>query len=337
MSQKPAKDDLPHSGPAASQDSGTDPIRIGISACILGQEVRYNGGHKLNQFIRDTLGTFVEFVPVCPEVDIGLGVPRETIRLVTQSAAIALVAPKSGADHTRKMRAYARQKATELSKLDLCGFIVQKGSPSCGMQRVKVYPKIDGGTPRRDGTGLFTQTLMERLPLLPVEEDGRLNDPLLRENFIERLFAYRRLRDMFRGRWTIGRLVTFHSNEKLLLMAHSSYRPLGQLVADAKQVPRAELKRQYQELFLVALSRKTTVTKHVNVLQHIAGYFRGLLDEDARREVHGLIESYRNRLVPLIVPITLMKHHICALQIDYLATQSYLNPHPQELMLRNHV
>jgi uncharacterized protein YbgA (DUF1722 family)/uncharacterized protein YbbK (DUF523 family) len=313
-------------------------IRIGISACILGQEVRFNGGHKLNGFIKETLGAFVEFVPVCPEVDMGLGVPRETLRLVGgKGHPPLLIAPKSGSDHTSKMLRYARKKSGELDKLDLCGFIVQKGSPSCGMERVKVYPGTDGGMPRKDGRGLFTGELMERLPHLPVEEDGRLNDPILRENFIERVFAYQRLKALFSGRWSIGKLVDFHASEKLLLMAHSSYRPLGQLVAKAKALPRAEVKESYQRLFLTALSRKTTVTKHVNVLQHVAGYFRDQLDAESRSEVHKLIEDYRRRLVPLVVPITLMRHHIRILGLDYLAKQSYLNPHPRELMLRNHV
>lgn len=313
------------------------PIRIGISACIIGQEVRFNGGHKLNHFIRDTLGAFVAFVPVCPEVDIGLGVPRETLRLVKgQGPTPDLVAPKSESDHTEKMLTYARRKTVELEKLDLCGFIVQKGSPSCGMERVKVYPSAVGGMPKKDGRGLFTRVLIERLPLLPVEEDGRLNDPLLRENFIERVFAYQRLRQMFSGRWTIGKLVEFHSDEKLLLMAHSSYRPLGKLVARAKQETRADLRDQYQTGFLQALAGRTTVKKHVNVLQHIAGYFRRHVSGDARDEVHDLIQAYRNQLVPLIVPVTLMKHHIRTLGLDYLLEQSYLNPHPRELMLRNH-
>ena len=315
-----------------------EPIRIGISACIVGQEVRYNGGHKLDRFIRDTLGEFVEFVPVCPEVDIGLGVPRETLRLVHKNGGHpSLVAPKSGSDHTEAMNAYAARKIAALAALDLCGFIVQKGSPSCGMERVKVYPTAGGGVPHKDGRGVFTRALMERQPLLPIEEDGRLNDPLLRENFIERVFAYRRLRRLFGRRWTVGDLVEFHSREKLLLMAHSDYKPLGQLVARAKQTARDELERQYQTLFLTALSRRTTVGKHTNVLQHIVGYFRNQLDDESRREVHDLIEAYRQRLVPLVVPITLMKHHIRAQKIEYLATQSYLNPHPRELMLRNHV
>ncbi len=315
-----------------------DTIRIGISACIVGEEVRFNGGHKLDRFIRDTLGAYVDFVPVCPEVDIGLGVPRETLRLVRgKGSQPLLIAPKSGAAHTTKMLGYARGKVAELGKLELCGFIVQKGSPSCGMERVRIYPTKEGGAPTKDGRGLFTQVLMDKLPLLPVEEDGRLNDPLLRENFIERVFAYRRLRQMFAGRWTIGTLVKFHASEKLLLMAHGDYKALGKLVAKAKGTPRKQLREEYQRLFLTVLGRRSTTRKHVNVLQHIAGYFRKQLDQESRDEVHDLIEAYRGGLVPLIVPITLMRHHIRHHGIEYLADQSYLNPHPRELMLRNHV
>jgi uncharacterized protein YbgA (DUF1722 family)/uncharacterized protein YbbK (DUF523 family) len=332
---------MPRRDRPSEEPQDEQPIRIGISACILGEEVRYNGGHKLDRFIRDTLGAFVEFVPVCPEVDIGLGVPRETLRLVRAGddgadAPPRMIANKSGADHTATMLRYAKRKARELQELELCGYIVQKGSPSCGMERVRVYPQPDGGMPRRDGRGLFTRVLMQQLPLLPVEEDGRLNDPLLRENFIERVFAYRRLRALFSGRWTIGQLVDFQANEKLLLMAHGPNKALGQLVARAKSMPRAEVKAQYQQAFLETLARRSTVRKHVNVLQHIVGYFRDKLDDTSRHEVHDLIEAYRGRLVPLIVPITLMRHHIRAHRIDYLARQSYLSPHPRELMLRNH-
>lgn len=313
-------------------------IQIGISACVVGQEVRFDGGHKLSRFIRDTLGVYVEFVPVCPEVDIGLGVPRETLRLVRgKGSQPLLLAPKTGTGHTTKMLAYSRSKVSELSKLDLCGYIVQSGSPSCGMERIRIYPAKPGGAPTKDGRGLFTQVLMEKLPLLPVEETGRLNDPLLRENFIERAFAYRRLRHLFAGRWTIGQLVKFHASEKLLLMAHGDYRTPGKLIAKAKGVPRKELTEEYQREFLTVMGRRTTVKKHVNVLQHIAGYFRKQLDQNSRDEVHDLIEAYRAGLVPLIVPITLMRHHIRHHNIDYLIDQSYLNPHPRELMLRNHV
>lgn len=314
-------------------------IRIGISACILGQEVRFNGGHKLDRFIRDTLGLFVEFVPVCPEVDIGLGTPRETLRLVRSSEDHpSLIAPKSGKDHTGTMLKYARKKCAQLDKLDLCGFIVQKGSPSCGMERVRVYP-AGQGAPAKDGRGLFARVLMDRLPLLPVEEDGRLNDPLLRENFIERVFAYRRLRTLFQGRWKIADLIRFHSSEKLLLLAHDpvAHRNLGRLVASAKGMARKALKEEYQRRFLKALSRRSTARKHFNVMQHVACYFKKELDPSDREELHDLIHAYRRSLVPLIVPMTLIRHHVRRLEIEYLSQQSYLDPHPRELMLRNHV
>lgn len=320
-----------------SNDRGGE-IRIGISACILGQEVRYNGGHKLDRFVRDTLGAFVRFVPVCPEVEIGLGVPRETLRLQRDDAgSVRMVAPKSGADHTVAMRRYARAKVRELSRHDLCGYVLQKGSPSCGMERVRLYGAK--GAPTKDGRGLFAEALMELLPHLPLEEDGRLNDPHLRENFIERVFAYRRLRSLFGGRWRIGQLVAFHAREKLLLLAHDrpAYQRLGQLVAAAKAMPRTELVEQYQQTFLVGLKRQATRRKQFNVLQHIAGFLRGKLDQDERQELHEVLDTYFRGLVPLIVPITLVRHHVRRHGVDYLAQQTYLSPHPLELMLRNHV
>ena len=321
----------------ANKDKGAA-LRIGISACVLGHEVRFDGGHKLDRYIRDTVGAFAEFVPVCPEKEIGLGVPRETLRLVQiagQSEA-ALIAPKSGSNHTQRMASYARAKAEELKSMDLCAFIVKKNSPSCGMERVKVYPAAGKGSPSRDGRGTFTSELMKALPFLPIEEDGRLQDPVLRENFFERAFAYRRIKDFFAGPWGIGDLMAFHRREKLLLMAHADYRPLGKLVARSKTVPRDVLELEYSTLFLTALASKTSIGKHSNVLQHIAGYFRKDLDEASRSELHEQIEGYRKRLLPLVVPVTLMRHHIRQLGLSYLHDQSYLWPHPPELALRNH-
>lgn len=315
-----------------------DSIRIGISACILGQEVRFNGGHKLDSFIRDRLGSYVEFVPVCPEVDIGLGVPRDALRLVRRRGSHPLlIAPNSGEEQTTAMISYARRKVAELEKLNLCGYILQKGSPSCGMARVKIYPREDGGRPSRDGRGLFAAVLMEKLPLMPAEEDGRLNDPQIREHFIERVFAYHRLRELFSWRWTIGDLVAFHAREELLLMAHDRHQTPGIVVAKAKQVSREDLEREYREVFLAAMARCSSVDKHAHVLHHIAGYFRKHLDRASRDEMFGLIEAYRLRQVPLIAPIILVRHHVRHLGLDYLADQSYLNPHPRDLMLRNHV
>ncbi len=319
-------------------DSQVPSLRLGISACVLGQEVRFDGGHKLDKYIRDTLGSFVEFVPVCPEVEVGLGMPRETLRLKrrAEDARPALVAPKSQSDHSEAMLRYARDKSRALSAMDLCGFIVKKNSPSCGMERVKVYPETGTGSPSRDGVGAFTRELMAALPLLPIEEDGRLRDPVLRENFIERVFAYHRLRSFFAQPWRASDLMRFHAREKLLLMAHSDYRPLGKLVAESHSIPKAQLQEAYSTLFLQGLAKQSNVGKHSNVLQHIAGYFRDRLDVHSRREVHEQIAGYQARLLPLVAPLTLMRHHIRSLELNYLQEQSYLWPHPPQLMLRNH-
>jgi uncharacterized protein YbgA (DUF1722 family) len=250
-----------------------------------------------------------------------------------------MVAPKSDTDHTRAMLAMSRERVAGLADLDLCGYIVQKGSPSCGMERVKIYPEASGGMPQKNGRGLFTQVLMEQLPLLPVEEDGRLNDPLLRESFVVRIFAYRRLRTLFAGRWKMRDLIEFHAREKMLLLAHdrAAYTALGRLVAGGKELPRAQLRDDYSAGFLTGLGKRATRRKQTNVLQHLAGYFKKSLDDADRREMHDVIEQYRLGRLPLIVPITLIRHHVRREGVDYLAQQSYLDPHPRELMLRNHV
>lgn len=312
-------------------------VRVGVSSCLLGRKVRFDGGHKRDAFLVDTFGPYVEWVPVCPEVEVGMGTPREPIRLLRQGEALRLVGVKSSIDHTDDMRAWAARRVEGLAKADLDGFILKKDSPSCGMERVKVYDAH--GAPSRTGRGLFAEALMERLPLLPVEEEGRLSDPRLRDNFVERVFAYRRLRELFAARWTIGALVQFHAAHKLALLAHApaAYRSLGRIVARAAGRPRAELRREYEEGFMTALALIATPRRHVNVLQHMLGYFRGLLDDESRQELVIAIEDYRRGLVPLVVPITLLRHHIRVHGIEYLAGQVYLAPHPKELMLRNHV
>lgn len=312
-------------------------ILIGVSACLMGQEVRWDGGHKRDRFLTDTLADFVRFVPVCPEFDLGLGTPRETLRLEASPEGPRLVENKSKRDLTARMDRYASKKSRELERQDLSGFIFKKDSPSCGLFRVRVYGK--GGSPARNGRGLFAETFAQRNPLLPIEEEGRLNDPPLRENFLERVFAYRRLRDFFAGRWRVGDLVEFHTNEKLLLFAHkeTAYRALGRVVADAKQMSRKELAKGYQGLFMDALGHQATVRRHVNVLQHAAGYFKKDLESSDRTELARLIDDYRKRLVPLVVPLTMVRHYVRALDVEYLSRQTYLSPHPKELMLRNHV
>ncbi len=312
------------------------PIRIGVSSCLLGTNVRFDGGHKKDEFITGGLARFVEFVPVCPEVEVGMPVPRPAIRLERRGGSVHLVDPRHGVDHTEPMRRWAERRVAEIEGQDLCGFVLKKDSPSCGMLRVRVYA---GGAATRDGRGLFAEALLARLPLLPVEEEGRLHDAPLRENFVERVFAYRRWKDLLAGRWTVGDLVRFHSAEKMLLLAHDpeGYRALGRLVARAKGVPRAELAERYGEAFMRSLARPATRGRQVNVLQHMAGYFKDLATPDERQELAESIAEYRAGLVPLVVPITLLRHHVRKHRVPWLEGQTHLEPHPRELMLRNHV
>ncbi len=312
-------------------------IRIGISACLLGEKVRYDGGHKRDPYLVEFLGEYVEWVPVCPEVEMGLGTPRETLRLVRIGETVRMVMPKTGQDHTEGMRTYAERRVRELTRENLCGYILKKDSPSCGMERVRVFDA--NGVPTKSGRGLYAEALIGYFPNLPVEEEGRLTDPRLRENFIERVFAYHRLKRLLAGRWKLGDLVGFHTAHKLLLMAHSpkAYANLGRLVAEAKKIPRARLRERYETEFMAALREMATTRRQTNVLLHILGYFRDQLDAASRRELLALIEDYRHGLVPLIVPITLVQHHIRRFDVAYLRGQVYLEPHPKELMLRNHV
>jgi uncharacterized protein YbgA (DUF1722 family)/uncharacterized protein YbbK (DUF523 family) len=314
----------------------SEALRLGISSCLLGNEVRYDGGHKRDRFLTDELGRFVEWVPVCPEVEAGLGTPRETLRLVSDGTDTRLLT-KSGSDTTEVLERFSKRRVAALRKLDLSGYILKRDSPSCGMERVRVYS--EHGMPRRNGRGLFAEALIEALPLLPIEEEGRLNDAVLRENFIERIFAYRRMRDLFEGRWRMGDLVAFQTAHKIQIMSHSpkAYRELGRLVGQGKGTPRAELRDRYQEEFMAALAHRATPRRHVNAMHHMLGFFRKDLDAPSRHELLGLIEDYRNGIVPLIVPLTLIGHHVRRLDVEYLRGQRYLEPHPRELMLRNRV
>ena len=312
-------------------------IRVGISACLMGEQVRYDGGHKRNPYLVETLGAYVEWVPVCPEVEMGLGTPCDTLRLVRIGEEIRMVMPKTGADHTDGMRSFARRRVDELAGQDLRGYILKKGSPSCGMERVRVFDAY--GVPSKSSLGLFAAALLERSPNLPVEEEGRLADPRLRENFIERVFAYHRLRRLFAGKWGLADLVRFHTGHKLLLMAHApkAYENLGRAVAGAKAVPHSKFSGDYESEFMRALRVIATPRRHTNVLQHMTGYFRKQLDDDSRGELLALIEDYRKGLVPLVAPLTLIRHYVRKFQISYLQGQVCLDPHPKELMLRNHV
>ena len=311
-------------------------ISLGISTCLLGEKVRYDGGHALDRFLKETLGAYVRYVPVCPEAECGFGIPREAMRLTGDPEHPRLITNRTGIDHTDRMAAWAGARVAKLENDDLCGFIFKSNSPSSGMERVKVYD--EKGVPRKIGVGIFARIFMEHFPLLPVEEDGRLHDPILRENFIDRIFTYKRYRESIDRTNRRGALVDFHTRHKLLLMAHSPkhLKQIGPLVAHAKELSTQELVGRYEQFLLEAMALKSSPAKHVNVLHHMMGYFRKNLSADEKRELVDLIDQYRSELIPLIVPVTLINHYVRKYDEPYLKKQVYLNPHPLELQLRNH-
>jgi len=314
-----------------------EPVKIGISTCLLGQNVRYDGGHQLDRFLTDSLGQFVEYVPVCPEVECGLGTPREAMRLVGKPEDPRLVTRQTGTDYTEQMMHWARRKVVGLEAENLCGFIFKSKSPSSGMERVKVYN--EKGMPVQKGSGIFARIFMDHFPLIPVEEDGRLHDPRLRENFIERIFVLQRWRKLLGAGITLGKLVEFHTRHKLLLLSHSPrhYSQMGRQVAEGKKMPLKSLCQAYQTTLMEALKLKSTLKKNVNVLQHLMGYFKKQLTPDEKQELLEIIAQYHKGYVPLIVPVTLINHYVRKYQQPYLSKQTYLKPHPLELQLRNHV
>ena len=314
-----------------------DPIRLGISSCLLGQEVRFDGGHKHDRYLTDVLGAWVEWVGVCPEVEIGLGTPRPIIRLERAGDEVRLMQPSSGEDLTDRMASWAEARVRELQSADLDGYVLKRASPSCGMERVKVWGP--GRMPSKSGIGVFARVLTERWPLLPVEEEGRLNDAVLRENFIERVFCRNRWRTTVRRGLTRARLVAFHTAHKLLLRAHNEagYRRCGRIVADAGRGRDEELFAAYEDEFQRTLATRSTAARHTNVLYHVLGYLKRALGSSAKQEIVTVIEDYRRGLIPLIVPITLLRHHVLVHDVGYMRGQLYLEPHPKELMLRNRV
>ncbi|MFZ0614817.1 MAG: DUF523 and DUF1722 domain-containing protein [Desulfobacterales bacterium] len=311
-------------------------IRIGVSACLLGEKVRWNGGHARDRFITDILGQYADFVPVCPEVEAGFPVPRETFRLIGDPANPRLVTSRTRIDHTDPVRRWAARRVAELETEDLCGFIFKKDSPNSGLFRVKVY--TDKGMPVKQGVGLFARAFTEHFPRIPVEEDGRLNDPVLRETFIELLFTLKRWREALAQKKDMANLVDFHTRHKLLILAHSPthYRFMGKLVAGGKSLAAKELYDRYEQQLIDALRLKMTIKKNGNVLYHLLGYFKKELSADEKQELIDIIDQYRQEVVPLIVPITLINHYVRKYRQPYLQQQVYLNPHPIELKLRNH-
>lgn len=314
-------------------EQNMEKIKLGISACLLGEKVRYDGQHKLDRFLAGTLSEYVEWVPVCPEVGCGLPVPREAMHLAGNPESPRLVTVRSGIDHTGRMLDWTKSKLEELEKEALCGFVFKSNSPSSGMTKVKVYN--DSGMSSKTGVGLFAREFMKKFPLLPVEDEGRINDPILRENFIERIFVFARWRDFIKSGSSMRDLVDFHARHKLLIMAHNPKMTseLGRIVGSGKK----EVFGEYIAKLMETLKLHATVKKNVNVLQHIAGYFKKVLSADEKKEVLECIEDYHRNLVPQIVPLTLLNHYVRKYDEKYLAGQFYLSPHPLELRLRNHV
>ena len=309
-------------------------ISIGISSCLLGDEVRYDGGHKRHSYIEKTLGQYFEFVRFCPEMAIGLGVPREPIRLVRTDEQIRCVGIKDPTlDVTDKLRDCADEQRDW--QAGICGYIFKKDSPSCGMERVRVYRN---DTPTKNGSGVFAQRVMENFPYLPVEEEGRLGDPVLRENFIQRVYVLNRWRQLCAAGLSVHRLARFHARHKLIIMSHNqnAVRELGKLIAERDSDVR-ELAEAYLNALMACLKVLATRGNHVNVLQHIQGYLKRNLDAADKAELAEVIDKYRLAELPLIVPITLLKHHFRKSPDEYIEQSYYMNPYPAELCLLNHI
>ena len=311
-------------------------IKIGISSCLLGEKVRYDGGHSLDRYITETLGRYFEWFPVCPEVEYGLPVPREAMHLTGEPSSPRLVTVRTGIDHTDGMTKWAADKLIRLEKEDLCGFIFKSKSPSSGIGGIKVYSS-SGITNK--GTGIFGGAFVHYFPLIPAIDDGKLHNPDLRENFIEQVLAYNRWQGFLKKGGKIRELITFHTNLKLLILSHSPkhYSALGILVAKAKEYRPDALYSEYIKILMEGLRLPATVKKNTNVLLHIAGYFKKRLSSEDKRELLEVIEEYHKGYIPLIVPVVLINHYVRKFDEPYLKTQFYLNPHPVELMLRNHV
>ena len=310
-------------------------LRLGVSACLLGQPVRYDGGHKRDGFVADWLGAHFDLLPVCPEVAIGLGVPRQPIRIVQTAAGLRVRGVHDPTlDVTDALDAVAARVTRDTP--DLHGYVLKTDSPSCGMARVSTY--TEAGLPTGHASGAYAAGLLTRLPLLPVEQDSGLHNPALRSNFIERVFAYARWRTLTAGDVSGAALIDFHSRHKYQLLAHNqaAYRRLGPLVARAGRHPTTALLDNYGSQFMAALARLASVGNHVNVLQHLAGYVKDRLDHGDRTELQCAIDDFQHHRAPLLVPINLLRHHLHRNPQPWAAQQTYLNPDPRELALRNH-
>ena len=312
---------------AAAGDASARP-RVGVSSCLLGEPVRFNGGHSRSRFLADELGPHVDWVPYCPEMEIGLGAPRETLRLTVGGR---LVSRSGAADHTPAVAALPLPAGLD-------GYVFKAKSPSCGIHGIPRF--TDSGQPAdHRGRGVFAQRVTDRFPLLPAEDEGRLNDAVLCEEFTERIFALARLRALLRARWAPRDLVAFHTRHKLQLLAHdpARYRGAGRVVAAAGSAPLEATAAAYQDVFLAAMLSRATRGRHANALQHAFGYISRDLGRPRRADLAARIDSYRRGADPLSVPVALLAHYASDAELPWLAGQTYLEPYPAALRLRHHV
>jgi uncharacterized protein YbgA (DUF1722 family)/uncharacterized protein YbbK (DUF523 family) len=313
-------------------------IKIGVSSCLIGEKVRWNGDHKQDRYVREILGNYFEYISMCPEMEVGMGVPRETVALYGNLEDPKMISKKTKTDWTERMASYIKDQMKTLTHENLCGFIFKSKSPSCGIARIPVFSETDRSKARH-GAGMFANAFLKKFPLIPIEDEGRLNDAKFRENFIIRVFSFNRLQKLMDKDFSRGALVDFHTKHKFLMLAHSRkhYTALGSLVANSKSLKYEEIKVQYSKLFMEGLTYKSTPKKNTDVLLHMMGFLKKVLTKGEKEDILTTFEDYRKELLPLIVPVTLIRHQVKKHNIEYLKDQIYLNPHPKELMLRNHV
>jgi uncharacterized protein YbgA (DUF1722 family)/uncharacterized protein YbbK (DUF523 family) len=310
-------------------------LPIGVSRCLLGDEVRYDGGHKRNRYMTDVLGDYFSWQPVCPEVEAGLGTPRPAIRLVQTEVGLRVLG-KDDLDVTDNLDVVADTRIPALRTAKIRGFIFKKDSPSCGMERVRLYS--NGGV-SRGGVGVFAARIAEEWPNLPTEEEGRLNDKRLRENFIERVFTYDRWRRFVEDRPSTSGLMTFHAQHKYLLLAHNQAecRRLGKFIAQAHNHDLKETLETYESRMMQLMRKLTTVKKQINTLQHLLGFVKNDLSRQDKADFLSVLEQYRNGIVPLITPLILLRFHLNKGNSEWAKAQIYLTPYPEQLALRSHL
>lgn len=312
-------------------------MKLGVSSCLLGEKCRYDGGHKKDKFLVDELGDYFEFIPFCPETEV-FGTPREPIRLVLEDGNVQVKRVKGGVDVTKRLQEVSSSMAWGIQKDELCGFVLKSKSPTCGLERVKVY-EPDGMPLESDGVGLFAKELQKRFPLLPIEEEGRLGDAWLKENFLMQIFAYKDLFDFLAKNPSFDDLVKFHTSYKYLIYSksHIFYKKLGKIVANHEKKELEAVLKEYKGQFLEAISQKGTIANTYNVLVHIYGYFKNLIDKEEKKELLQTLEEFKSGTIPLIAVIKVLQLYATRFNEGYILNQKFLSPYPKELSLRSSI